>query len=954
MFSLSRAGRAALTTVCLSSAILLPRLARAQPATTGILRGTVVDAGTGEPLPFANVVIIGAGLGMNTVEDGTFTIREVPTGTFTLAVSYVGYDVARPEVTIEPGLATEVEIALTPAPIGLPEVTIYGDRGLVDVRNTSSVKTLSATDIEDLTIEPTLDAVIGQQAGVTVKDGEIHIRGGRSDETLVMVDGVALRDGTSGGAIGNALSAGSAAEVTVVKGGWDAKYGQAISGVVDVRMKEGTNRVKGKVSYQTDAYIGNQNSHYGQLQFEGPNPVLGVIGDALGLDAQEPTFYLDLSTELSDTYLPSIRDNAGNQRLESSHSGTILGRSFEYGSFFRPRGDNSWRVNFKTAWTVHPRHKLTFTGIKSLGYSSLFQATDIGDVNRNITSYPWAWSRRLGHHYTIVDDFYSAAIQWKHTLSDNAYQELRLRQSFSNVHRDVGGKLWSDYERGNDTLLEEEGLGHPFFVDSGDATNFRDRFNELVGADWDLRHTSEHHDVSLGLSGSYEDVQYFSLDAATVDAANPLGREFDLFHHFPAKGHVYLQDRLEYTGINLKIGVRADVFFPGAAVERLYEEQELPGFSAETAKEWDDNTHEIFGRRYKIRWSPRVAVSHPITDRSHFFFNFGRFTQWPSYYYLYAKTGGISSAEFPTIGNPNLEPEVSAQYEFGAGHKLSESFSFRGTVFFKDIYDYPQTVRVTIGSRTTRRADFFFYRNLDYARSRGFELELQKRRTKYASFGAAYSYSVATGKESDPNALKLTQSLGGDAREADLEEQFVWWNRPHKLTFSWSYQVDRDDRAPRLLGWKLPKDWKVSLFWLLQSGEAYTPQSPFFADLDKDFSRNGPWDSVLDLDFSKNFVVAGHNVRFSMITRNLLNHRTVLDIDPSTGFTPHAGVGQHWAADENPATLYENEAALAETNQQEFDFASETRSILRTLAEVQNPAYISAPRTIRLGISYDW
>jgi outer membrane receptor protein involved in Fe transport len=433
-----------------------------------------------------------------------------------------------------------------------------------------------------------------------------------------------------------------------------------------------------------------------------------------------------------------------------------------------------------------------------------------------------------------------------------------------------------------------------------------------------------------------------------------LGKEFDLFHVYPSKGHFFLQDRIEYTGINLKVGLRGDVFFPGRAVERLFEAKSRPGFDAETAAEWDRDTHEIFGRRYKIRWSPRLAVSHPISDRSHFFFNFGRFTQWPSYYFLYAKTGGVASEELPNIGNPNLEPEVSAQYEFGAGHKLTERFSLRATVFFKDIYDYPTSIPVEIGVRSTRRQTFFIYRNLDYARSRGFELELQKRRDTYTWFGATYSYSVASGKSSDPNALKLVQSLNGDARETDLEEQFMWWNRPHKITLSWGYQVDPDQRAPRLFGWRLPKDWKLSLFWMLQSGEAYTPESPFGAELDKDNSRNGPWDSVLDLDLAKNLSLAGRRITLSFVARNLLNHRTVLEIDPSTGYGPRAGVGQHWGDDENPATLYEIESAIRETDSDPSAFESTQNSVIRTLTDTMNPAFISAPRTLRFGISYDW
>jgi outer membrane receptor protein involved in Fe transport len=918
----------------------------------------VIDRDTGDPLPFASVVVVGTSRGASTGDDGTYRIRGVPDGVHTIQASYIGYTPVRHDsVVVETAATITVDFGLPLDLTTFEEVMVFGDRPLVDVRNTSSIKTLSAQDIEDLTIEPTLEALIGQQVGVTMKDGEIHIRGGRADETMVLVDGVPLKDATGGSTVANALSAGSAAEVSVVKGGWDAKYGQAISGIVDVRVKEGTPRFRGEMSYITDQILADENLHYVSLQVEGPNPILDPVADVLGLDRAQPaTFHLDLSTELSDTYLPSIRDLSPGARHQSSYKGHILGSSFDYGDFFRPSGDNNWRITAKTGWTVHPAHKLTATYVKSLQVGGLFQATDIGDVNRNITSYPWNWSPRLDHHYTITSDFYLLSLQWKHSLSDQSFHQLRFKHRFTGNHRDVAGQHWSEYERPRDAVLDAEGLGHPYFLDTGDAPDYRDRYSEMIGLDWEYGHSTDHHDISLGLEGQYEDVQYFTLDAYTVDERNPLGQEFDLFHVYPAQGAIYLQDRIEYPGINLKVSLRGDVFFPGAQVERLYEEQNRLGFNAATAEEWDDSTHEIFDRRYKLRWSPRLAVSHPISDSSHFFFNYGRFTQWPTYFYLYAKTGGVSSEEFPRIGNPNLEPEVSAQYEFGVGHKFNDRLSLRTTMFFKDIYDYPTSIAVDIGTRSTRRQTFFLYRNLDYARSRGVEVELQKRRRKHVWASASYSYSVATGKSSNPSALAQVQAVGGDARETDLDEQFMWWNRPHKVTLSWGYQVDASQAPPKLLGWTLPRRWKLSAYWMMQSGEAYTPESFSGAEVGKAFSRNGPLDTVLDLDFAKEFTVLGRELSVQFNVRNLLNHRTVLEIDPVTGTSPQAGLGSYYRDNQNPQTLYLNEAELAgaDVSVADFGIRNENDAVLYTMFDTRNPAYLSAPRSIRMGITYAW
>ena len=85
---------------------------------------------------------------------------------------------------------------------------------------------------------------------------------------------------------------------------------------------------------------------------------------------------------------------------------------------------------------------------------------------------------------------------------------------------------------------------------------------------------------------------------------------------------------------------------------------------------FDDDTFGLFGHRLKGRWSPRISVSHPITASDHLFFNYGRFMQWPTYFYVYSKIGSISSEDFPLVGNRNLDPGVSSQFGSGGGHEF--------------------------------------------------------------------------------------------------------------------------------------------------------------------------------------------------------------------------------------------------------------------------------------------
>ncbi len=103
-----------------------------------------------------------------------------------------------------------------------------------------------AEDIRKLTVDAVAD-VVSRQVGVAGEGQDLHIRGGRSDETLFRIESVAMKNVVTGAPVGAALSAKAVQEIRVITGGYEAEYGQAISGVVDVELREpGAERRDGK------------------------------------------------------------------------------------------------------------------------------------------------------------------------------------------------------------------------------------------------------------------------------------------------------------------------------------------------------------------------------------------------------------------------------------------------------------------------------------------------------------------------------------------------------------------------------------------------------------------------------------------------------------------------------------------------------------------------------------
>jgi len=174
-----------------------------------------------------------------------------------------------------------------------------------------------------------------------------------------------------------------------------------------------------------------------------------------------------------------------------------------------------------------------------------------------------------------------------------------------------------------------------------------------------------HNELEAGLEHQFQTVQYLDIEYPWIFDKNGLGESHDLWIVHPWVGDLFLRDRLEYEGFVANVGVRADYWVLGREAEEALADTTRHNIASSQRADFYDETRSFFGRRMKVHISPRVIVSHPITENSSFFFNYGEFTQVPSYRYVYSKLNSISSESFPLQGNPNLNPQISVNYEVG-------------------------------------------------------------------------------------------------------------------------------------------------------------------------------------------------------------------------------------------------------------------------------------------------
>ncbi|MBX2977487.1 MAG: carboxypeptidase-like regulatory domain-containing protein, partial [Ignavibacteriaceae bacterium] len=305
----------------------------------GSLSGKIVDAASKEPIPGVNVIVKGTYYGAATDMNGNFRINEISPGTYTVEVSSIGYKTIQYtalQIEANKNKALDIKLEETVLTLG-QDVVVVGEKPLMDVEETQSKKTISRDDIE-MSIVENIGDLVTQQAGVIKSDNAIHIRGGRSYENAMLLDGVSVQDPLAGTGFGLQLSANSIEEVEVITGGYNAEFGQATSGVVNVRTREGGSKYNGYISYKRDNFGERTSNHVFNIDileanFSGPEPIFTTILPAIGAKLPgEFTFFGNFYMGISD----------GITQGYNKSTATQLNSSTFFGEKYAPRAENSW------------------------------------------------------------------------------------------------------------------------------------------------------------------------------------------------------------------------------------------------------------------------------------------------------------------------------------------------------------------------------------------------------------------------------------------------------------------------------------------------------------------------------------------------------------------------------------------------------------------------------------
>ncbi len=868
-------------------------------AQNGKIEGTVTDAKTGDALPGVNIMLKGTYYGAASDFDGKFVITNISPGIYTLEVSFIGYKTMQytgTEVSANKTIALDVKLEESALTLD-QDVIVVGDKPLVDVEETQSKKTISREDIELAVVENIKDLVT-QQAGVIQSDNAIHIRGGRSYENAFLLDGVSVQDPLAGTGFGLQLSSNAIEEVEVITGGFNAEFGQATSGIVNVKTREGSERFSGSVSYKRDNFGNRESDNVFNIDvleanLSGPEPFTSYILPSLGLEIPgNISFFGSFYVGLSDGITQGYNKSTAEQLVSSTF----------HGSRFAPRAENSWFWLGKITYNISPTMKLQYSYNQSVSINQNSQSLQSNlEYVEPSPGYQYEFQNILDNANTFTHNNKYNTISWTHTLNSKTFYEFKLNHFFSNLRADANGKSWFDYAEPKDIVtfpLEYYNLNRDTvgvipgdgFWDVGNPFTWRDHYIDEFSIKGDITSFfDEKNKFKAGFNMIFQEMQVIDIYKPWI---GELGLNNDIYKVNPAKGSFYAQDNINFSGMIINFGLRLDYWFPGKYVDDAVDNPDVITIPDEIRERYDEESIKWFGnRRFKARLSPRLGISHPVTDNQILFFSYGHFSKWPRPQFVYAKLSPSNAqSSFQRFGNPNLKPETTVAYELGLKTQFSQNDVLTITAYYKDIFDYVRTRTAKISNPRFASESFITYSNQDYARSRGLEMEYKKRIGKWFTGMVSASYAIVTGKSSSADEGVLV--LRGDLEES-IKEEFVSWDRPLTMSASASFYIPKNEPlfgfAPGILD-----DINFYTRFFFQSGKRYTP-SVFTGSYDTDgrpeyvsdrgnvYSEIGDNWFYVDLNIEKYFSFAG--LKFSVFAEvtNVFDTQNSAIINPVTG-----------------------------------------------------------------------
>ena len=892
---------------------------------TGKIAGYVKDAESGLPLPGANVMIEGTMLGSAADENGYYAILNVEPGTYVLKVSMIGYKpVTVRNVKVEMNLSTSINVNMSTEILGMAEVVVTAERPLV-VRDVShSQLNIDAKKIESLPVSD-VTSVIALQAGIEglsirggsssqtafIVDGFV-VNDERSNIpytsiSLNTVNEVQVQTGGYNAEYGNCRS--GVVNITT-KEGDSQKY----SGAISYLYRSPAKKHFGSSAYDSDTYylrsyldpdvcyVGTKNGtwdSYMQQQYPSFEGWIAISDRTLKDDNPDNDLSPEAAKKLFEWQHRRQGDiNKSDYTMDLSLGGPVpfmsekLGNLRFYASyrdlrdmFIVPVSSNAYYENvgkIKLTSDISNTMKLSFTG----QYGEI-HSTSPYNWTTTPTGYVWRSDYEIANavnsEMLYVPAYYSPSSiyrtiftgKFNHMLSSKKYYELSMQHQINR---------YKTYQmRDRDTELKYQpipGVGY-FYVDEAPYGYWGDNGVEAIGdqiriGGWmnlgrersvisttrmKFDYTNQFNSFNSFKTGFNLVLNNYNIKSFTSNPGMTTWNREQVYQVFPYRIGLYTQNKMEFEGFIANIGLRLDV---SDANTKHYLLEPYDSYYQQGIGDLIEEEAPFESAKPQVALSPRLGISHPITENSKLYFNYGHFRSEPSSNYRF-RIQREYNGQVTSLGNSNLMQEKTVAYELGYSHSLFNKYLLNISAYYKDVTDQIGWISyLNINSSI----NYLTPGNNQYEDIRGFEITIDKRYGSWITGFINYTYMVGT-----TGYFGIMENYQNPTEQRVYLQDNPYQEKPHPRPY---FRANLDFHSPDKFGPSLTGLYpaggiNISMIasWKAGSYETYNPNNT------PGVINNVQWKDTynINLRVKKTFSIYKRRLELYVDITNLLNSK---------------------------------------------------------------------------------
>ena len=554
----------------------------------------------------------------------------------------------------------------------------------------------------------------------------------------------------------------------------------------------------------------------------------------------------------------------------------------------REKTQDMQNLSFMVSWKPTTKHNFKFTNMYQFYRSGMGSGSE--DV-RWAGLWGWYGSRRK---YTLIYDplreetVLAQNLDYKYVFSSKSFLQasathqsevlFALQLPVPGIEKDAQRVAQGRQET---RFLEERG---PWFENYRDYYTWSSLYNQASITHYyegNISFTSQltpTNLIKIGMEAWLMDQDYNASSSLTVSSY--IWRT-GFSTNYKAKTRyfaAYIQDKIEFAGMVGNLGLRLDAYNFGGKVPineyEVFYPAENEGFPAVGIPAWEDS-------KTFVTLSPRVGISFPIADKTAFRVQYGHFRSMPL---IHRALDNQTNHGWGTYGNPNLEPQLSINYEIGIQQNLWGTHQLDIVTYYNDLKNQTHAIHRETTAGSIKKTDEYYgtymtYTNNSYGNSQGVELTFRNRVITNWRYNLTYTLSQTKSGYHGPYLDLRDMTPEQEQTYTYSASDFISGeDRTHRFNFSLSYVIP-EKSGPVILGLYPLGQTSFGFVYRVSSGAAYYWSPSYQTQMNIQNNRRYPLESVTDFQIEKRFAISAIDFVMNLKIRNLFNNKQLTPID---------------------------------------------------------------------------